>query len=106
MANDYQPAAVERGWYDWWEQEGLFAPTAADSAAGGSGKPFTMVLPPPNVTGALHIGALLSQTETRDTSLCMLAGAGVPNSSPGPRRARADSRHPGHAGSLAADEGR
>lgn len=31
-------------------------------------------------------GALLSQTATRDTSLCMLAGAGIPDSSPGPRR--------------------
>ena len=49
MAADYQPGAVEAGWYDWWEQEGLFKPEAARPGA----VPFTMVLPPPNVTGAL-----------------------------------------------------
>ncbi|KAJ2355665.1 hypothetical protein H4S01_006846, partial [Coemansia sp. RSA 2610] len=49
----YDPKIVERDWYEWWQQRGLFKPTP-------SGDKFTMLLPPPNVTGALHIGHALT----------------------------------------------
>lgn len=55
MAKSYNPVAVEAGWYDWWEKEGMFTPKM------GSNKPkFVIVIPPPNVTGALHIGHALT----------------------------------------------
>ncbi|XP_071729730.1 valine--tRNA ligase, mitochondrial 1 isoform X2 [Rutidosis leptorrhynchoides] len=55
MAKNFTPKAVEKSWYEWWEKSGFFE---ADSS---SSKPsFTIVLPPPNVTGALHIGHALT----------------------------------------------
>ncbi|ONK68470.1 uncharacterized protein A4U43_C05F11970, partial [Asparagus officinalis] len=51
MAKQYSPSAVEKSWYSWWERSGFFM---ADSSC--SRPPFTIVLPPPNVTVALHIG--------------------------------------------------
>ncbi|KAF5205804.1 Valine--trna ligase, partial [Thalictrum thalictroides] len=51
MAKQYNPNLVEKSWYAWWEQKGFFV---ADSNS--SKPPFVIVLPPPNVTGALHIG--------------------------------------------------
>ncbi|KAK7256894.1 hypothetical protein RIF29_30453 [Crotalaria pallida] len=55
MAKQYSPAAVEKSWYEWWEKSKYFE---ADSTS--SKPPFTIVLPPPNVTGALHIGHALT----------------------------------------------
>jgi valyl-tRNA synthetase len=53
----YAPAAVERRWYEYWEKEKLFA------AADESGKPsYSIVIPPPNVTGVLHMGHALNNT--------------------------------------------
>ncbi|XP_019094404.1 PREDICTED: valine--tRNA ligase, mitochondrial 1-like [Camelina sativa] len=61
MAKQYSPAAVEKSWYAWWEKSDLF------KADNKSSKPsFVMVLPPPNVTGALHIGHALT-TAIEDT---------------------------------------
>ncbi len=57
FSDKYHPEIVERGWYDHWEQEGLFRPSR-DAAA----EQFTMVIPPPNVTGVLHIGHALTNT--------------------------------------------
>jgi len=55
MAKSYNPVAVEAGWYEWWEQCGMFKPEM------GTNKPkFVIVIPPPNVTGALHIGHALT----------------------------------------------
>ncbi|KAJ9162760.1 hypothetical protein P3X46_022509 [Hevea brasiliensis] len=55
MAKQYNPTAVEKSWYTWWEKSGYFTADAKSS------KPsFTIVLPPPNVTGALHIGHALA----------------------------------------------
>eukprot|EP00250_Pteridium_aquilinum_P018434 c24085_g1_i3 orf=257-3421(-) len=51
MAKSYNPSAVEAGWYEWWEKAGFFV---ADPKRKGT--PFVIVIPPPNVTGALHIG--------------------------------------------------
>ncbi|KAJ6837392.1 putative valine--tRNA ligase, mitochondrial 1 [Iris pallida] len=51
LPKQYNPSAVEKSWYAWWETAGFFK---ADATSGKP--PFTIVLPPPNVTGALHIG--------------------------------------------------
>ena len=53
----YEPSAVEGRWYPLWEERGYFR---ADPAA--KGKPFSIVIPPPNVTGALHWGHALDNT--------------------------------------------
>ena len=50
LAQKYDHKAVEEGRYDRWVKEGYF--TAGDK----SKDPFTIVIPPPNVTGILHIG--------------------------------------------------
>src|SRR3954462_8901459 len=52
----FDPAAIESRWYSHWEEGGLFRP-ARDEAT-----PFTIVIPPPNVTGSLHIGHALDVT--------------------------------------------
>ena len=52
----FDPAAIEQRWYDHWEKNGLFRPERADA------QPFTIVNPPPNVTGSLHIGHALDNT--------------------------------------------
>ncbi|KDD75111.1 class I (I, L, M and V) tRNA synthetase, partial [Helicosporidium sp. ATCC 50920] len=55
MPKAYQPKAVEGTWYEWWEKSGCFQAHVADPEA----EPFVMVIPPPNVTGSLHIGHAL-----------------------------------------------
>ena len=57
IADRYEPAAVEARWYPWWESRGYFR-AAADSAK----KPFSISMPPPNVTGSLHWGHGLTMT--------------------------------------------
>lgn len=49
MDKTYQPHAIESRWYSEWESKNYFAPQ-------GSGEPYTIMLPPPNVTGSLHMG--------------------------------------------------
>ena len=49
MDTRYRPEEIESRWYNFWEQQGLFKPT-------GTGKPYCIMLPPPNVTGSLHMG--------------------------------------------------
>tara|TARA_B100000131_G_scaffold40488_1_gene36589 strand:- start:1927 stop:5157 length:3231 start_codon:yes stop_codon:yes gene_type:complete len=57
MAKSYNPVAVEAAWYEWWEKCGMFTPEM------GTNKPkFVIVIPPPNVTGALHIGHALTNS--------------------------------------------
>ncbi len=58
LAKAYEPAAIEEKWAKYWVEQRLF-----DTPAGGDGKAFTMLLPPPNVTGRLHMGHMLNQTE-------------------------------------------
>ena len=53
----YNWSEVESGWYDFWETQGYFR-ADADSTA----PPFVIVMPPPNVTGSLHIGHMLNHT--------------------------------------------
>jgi valyl-tRNA synthetase len=49
MDKTYEPHAIEQSWYQTWEANGYFAPS-------GSGDPYCIVIPPPNVTGSLHMG--------------------------------------------------
>ena len=49
MEKRYSPADIEQRWYEEWETRGLFAPS-------GRGKPYCIMIPPPNVTGTLHMG--------------------------------------------------
>ncbi|MBA3429869.1 MAG: valine--tRNA ligase [Actinobacteria bacterium] len=57
LSTAYNPEAIEPRWYDHWERSGFFAATA------GSPKiPYTIVIPPPNVTGVLHIGHAFEHT--------------------------------------------
>src|SRR5438067_1831672 len=53
----YQPQEIESRWYDFWLARGYFTPTADPSR-----RPFTVVLPPPNVTGMLTMGHVLNHT--------------------------------------------
>jgi valyl-tRNA synthetase len=55
IAKVYDPAEVEERMYDTWERRGFFAPR-------GSGEVFTIVIPPPNVTGSLHMGHALDNS--------------------------------------------
>jgi len=58
----YDPAAIEEKWAEFWVKENLFAQPAP--APGEEIRdPFTILLPPPNVTGRLHMGHMLNQTE-------------------------------------------
>ncbi len=57
LVTAYQPAEIERRWYATWEKQGLFA-----AQAGAERPPFVIVLPPPNVTGSLHIGHAFEHT--------------------------------------------
>lgn len=54
LAPAYQPQEVESHWYDWWESKGYFTPTIDPQR-----KPFVIIMPPPNVTGELHMGHAL-----------------------------------------------
>jgi valyl-tRNA synthetase len=57
LPNRYDPRAVEPRWYAFWEERGFFRPEA-----GRGGKPYCIVMPPPNVTGSLHWGHALDNT--------------------------------------------
>jgi len=58
----YNPAEVEEGWYDYWMDEDLFSPEADAKRRGFNGKQYCIVVPPPNITGGLHIGHSLNFT--------------------------------------------
>ncbi|KAI0843014.1 tRNA synthetases class I-domain-containing protein [Hypoxylon sp. FL0890] len=58
----YNPIAVESAWYEWWEKSGFFKPEfTPDGKVKEEGK-FVIVIPPPNVTGALHMGHALGNS--------------------------------------------
>ncbi|MEO5972095.1 MAG: class I tRNA ligase family protein, partial [Sphingomicrobium sp.] len=56
LAKTFEPGPIEARWYAHWESNGLFRPSRPDA------EPFTIVMPPPNVTGSLHIGHALDNT--------------------------------------------
>jgi valyl-tRNA synthetase len=55
MDKSFEPRDIESRWYAYWESHGFFAPS-------GSGEPYCILLPPPNVTGTLHMGHAFQQT--------------------------------------------
>ena len=55
MKKTYEPESIETRWYPAWEEAGCFKPS-------GEGKPYTILLPPPNVTGTLHMGHAFQHT--------------------------------------------
>ena len=57
MATTYDPRSVEERWYQYWLDEGFF-----HAEPGGEREPFCIVIPPPNVTGILHMGHALNNT--------------------------------------------
>ncbi|MEZ4553757.1 MAG: valine--tRNA ligase [Dehalococcoidia bacterium] len=58
MATAYEPAQVEQRLYEWWEANGFFQPSGPSED--GTRQPFTVIMPPPNVTGELHLGHALT----------------------------------------------
>src|SRR5919112_4648195 len=57
MDKRYSPSEIEQKWYGFWEKEGYFTPSLT------SDRPhFSIVIPPPNVTGRLHVGHALVNT--------------------------------------------
>ena len=59
LAKAYDPKEAERSHYERWEHSGLFAPEINEDP---NAKPFSIVIPPPNVTGSLHMGHALQHT--------------------------------------------
>jgi len=55
MDKSFDPKQIESKWYARWEDAGCFKPT-------GEGEPYAILLPPPNVTGTLHMGHAFQQT--------------------------------------------
>jgi valyl-tRNA synthetase len=55
MDKTYNPHAIETRWYETWEKNGYFAPA-------GEGSPYCIMIPPPNVTGRLHMGHAFQDT--------------------------------------------
>ena len=61
LSKSYEPSAIEMRWAEYWIQEKLFS---VETPAEGETRPvFTLLLPPPNVTGRLHMGHMLNQTQ-------------------------------------------
>ena len=56
MESKYNPTDIEARWYQYWLDKGLF-----HSEPDGR-EPYTIVIPPPNVTGVLHMGHVLNET--------------------------------------------
>jgi valyl-tRNA synthetase len=57
LSTSYNPDAIEARWYDSWERAGLFRASADSDKL-----PYTIVIPPPNVTGSLHMGHAFEHT--------------------------------------------
>ena len=56
LASKYDPKEVESKWYEYWLDHKLF------SSKPDNREPYTIVIPPPNVTGVLHMGHMLNNT--------------------------------------------
>uniref|UniRef100_A0A8C9U3V5 Valine--tRNA ligase, mitochondrial n=1 Tax=Scleropages formosus TaxID=113540 RepID=A0A8C9U3V5_SCLFO len=56
----YSPQYVEACWYQWWEKKGFFSPELHSSLPHAVDQSFSMCIPPPNVTGSLHLGHALT----------------------------------------------
>lgn len=60
MADGYHPQAVEAAWQDWWEASGFYSCDPKEAEGKSDDEKFVMVIPPPNVTGSLHLGHALT----------------------------------------------
>ena len=56
LPSKYEPSAAESRWYSYWMEKGFFHSVPDDR------KPYTIIIPPPNVTGVLHMGHMLNNT--------------------------------------------
>src|SRR5690625_6950097 len=56
LQTKYNPQSVEKKWYDYWMKNGYFYSEPDSREA------YTIVIPPPNVTGVLHMGHMLNNT--------------------------------------------
>lgn len=56
LASKYTPLDIESKWYQYWIENALFESKPDDR------EPYTIVIPPPNVTGVLHMGHILNNT--------------------------------------------
>ncbi len=57
LQKSYEPKDVEKKWYKFWEENGFFKPEIPSDK-----EPFCIVIPPPNITGSLHMGHALNNT--------------------------------------------
>ncbi|MBL8022143.1 MAG: valine--tRNA ligase [Leptospirales bacterium] len=57
LSTRYEPSTIEDKWYKVWEKSGSFKPES-----GGKGPAYSIVIPPPNITGQLHVGHALNHT--------------------------------------------
>ncbi|HEX5733522.1 MAG TPA: valine--tRNA ligase [Blastocatellia bacterium] len=55
LSKAYEPHSIEQTWYETWAASGYFQPS-------GEGEPYTIAIPPPNITGSLHMGHALQHT--------------------------------------------
>ena len=63
LAKVYEPKEVEKRIYKFWQDGGYFHAVAhAKNADGSEKKPYTIMMPPPNITGQLHMGHALDNT--------------------------------------------
>ena len=62
LPKSYEPGLIEERWAEFWVRERIFEESSPADTQVARGK-FTMLLPPPNVTGRLHMGHMLNQTE-------------------------------------------
>ncbi|XP_048525235.1 valine--tRNA ligase [Dendroctonus ponderosae] len=60
LPDAFSPKYVEAAWYPWWEKQGFFKPEYGRKNISDARKKFTIVIPPPNVTGSLHLGHALT----------------------------------------------
>ena len=79
METRYEPGAVEARWQETWEREGLYAAEPDDAAS----TPSSSAIPPPNVTGELHLGHALNGRSRTCSSAGTACGVSTRSGSPG-----------------------
>jgi valyl-tRNA synthetase len=62
MEKEYHPQVVEAAWDAWWTAKGFYRPDVAAATEAGEAGRFVIVIPPPNVTGSLHLGHALTSS--------------------------------------------
>ena len=73
MQPTYDPLQVESLWDAWWEERGYYAAKTNAEKSDAAQQNFVMVIPPPNVTGSLHLGhALMATIEDASGSIATL----------------------------------